>query len=217
MPITYQAGAITGVGLQATGNHNVAVPAGVAAGDVVVIFYGISIGPPPVLSSSGFTSITPAAASGANAGVLWKVATAADTGNYVVNNPSGAGGGSGQAVAVRFRGVDTANPWNTTTTGVTASGANGTSPSVSLTTTRPNTLLVWLLNEDNGWANTVPPAGWTEIADSNNNIGVAVKDQAAVGSTGSFAGSHGTSGQIVVWAGALQEPLAGGNFFSMFN
>lgn len=207
---------------------NVPVPY-VQPGWIVVIFWAMSgqgtgTPNPPNVSCSGFTSKADAIA-GSNmgaSGLLWKRATSAEYGNYSVSFNNTGGAGAGEAVAISFDGcVSSGDPFDSystagTTSAASAGGANYYVPSVSVTTTVPNTLIVWNSCSGDSWANATPPTGFTELVDSQN-LSIAVMDQASAATVTASNGYRGSSNRTQsVVMGALKPWTPPSTFFSMF-
>lgn len=142
-----------------------AVPAGAAAGDVVVVFlsrWGTSN--PAVTAPSGFTKWPTQYLSGDNAAkidIFWKRLTAADTGSYTF---SWTGGMWSSAEAVCFTGaiesgtpISAASGW---------SGTAGTFGATSVTVDDTGSGLAWNAYNDTNGTHT-PPTGFTELSDND--------------------------------------------------
>jgi hypothetical protein len=179
---------------------------------------GANPGGVPVVTMTGYSAKTTAAITGNNyAGLSWKRSSFGG-GEYIQpavspELPSGFGRGNGWAAA--FRGCTTDDPFDAYNT-ATATSAAGAIPSVSVTTTVANTLLLWMGSGDST-ANTTPPTGFTEIADRNWCMGVAVKAADTAGTYTASGATHGSAGNTIAILAALTPKPNSNSFFVMFN
>lgn len=187
----YQSHAYSGGGGGAT--RTVPIPAGVAAGDVILVYIAAQAAfPSPNSLPTGFAEITAGMVvekPPVRQFVFWKRATTSETGTWTFGFN---GSAWRDALAVRFSGTKaTGTPYEWL--GWSASeGATTATPPVSGTTTGPNELVVWCGHtyEIGAWT---PPSGFTENADNSSNISVATKQQATAGPTGSIVGTSPNS------------------------
>lgn len=178
------------------------VPAGVAAGSVIVLvgYYEGTISSLP----SGFAHAagSPVAGSGFNLVVAWKRATGNDTGSYTTTFT---GSIPHDFRAARYEGVKASgDPWEADTD----SGAGSSVPSLSITTVNANTQLIYGLGSFSN-LNMTPPTGFTERNDGTAQ-GMADKALAAAGSSGAVQ-SSGSGGAYANWLGALIPAGAAAN------
>lgn len=203
---------------------NVPVPAGVAAGHIIVVVLYVettqTVTPPTGFAEAPDSPVVVTGAHAHDMRIYWKRASGADTGNYVFTIASGLAWRFG--VALRF--VDciaTGSPWDVTNAAIKTTTTTGATPAVSDTTTGPDRLWVWCASYYNGDTTCTPPSGMTERADVSNGVAldVATKDQAAQGSSGSLTGTFAGSGATGAWLGALlpvpAAPSSSGNFFAV--
>lgn len=164
MPITYRNGSNTGNDASVT-SRAPAVPAGVQANDVAIVFLSRWGGTnPAVTTPAGFTRLAFQGLSGdsvAKIDVFWKRLTGADTGTYSF---SWTGAMWSSAETLAFVGVKTTGDpvnglWNTWT------GTAGTFGSTSVTTSFAPAL-AWNSYNDTSGTHT-PPTGFTETADAD--------------------------------------------------
>lgn len=174
----------------------VAKPAGVAVGDLLLIFFQSDTGTDsPTLS--GWTKVQGTYTSGSSRrlGFFWKIATSTEvsassftlTGSFTT-------GVYTELVCCRYTGAHATTPINVSGIG-TATQATATA--AAITTTQTNCLDVCLMCFDGGSFNSAPPAGTTREVNgaSAYNFYAADRVQATAGSTGtlSFA-SNGDTG-----------------------
>jgi hypothetical protein len=192
---------------------NVPVPAGVVADDIVLVLLYVetthAVTPP-----AGFAE-APASPADVSAGiqshdlhVYWRRATGADSGTYGFTLAAGVGWRSGVAMTISGC-IATGSPFDTGTgapnSAVKTTTADGSVPAVSLTTTGPDRLLVWMASCYNGGGtfDTVP--GFTENIDpgAGESWAVDTKVQAVAGPSGSLTSAYGVAGATAAWLGAL--------------
>lgn len=183
-----------------------AVPSGVTAGDVILVFIykenAETITPP-----SGFTQVanSPVATTGTvtQQSVWWRRATGADSGTYSFTWTTAAWR---EAVAVRFTGCITSGDPTEIDNFAQVSTSDTISPAVSGTTTGVDRLLVWGSTNFNGGFIT-SPAGFTGQAGAAAGIsasaGCSTAAQSAAGSTGSVTGTWTSSSLLTASLTAL--------------
>lgn len=185
---------------------DIAVPAGVTAGDVIVIPIFINGATTLTGLASGFAEAPGSPiqnVSGEPHGlhVVWKRATGADTGVYSFPMSATDFMSSG---ALRYTSVvGTGSPWDVTTSGNGNDTSSTTTPPVSVTTTGLDRLLLFAGTNWSGGGWT-PPAGFTERIDSGFAV-VTADDrvQAVAGSSGTVQATSTSSARTVAWLGAL--------------
>lgn len=150
---------------------NVTVPAGIAAGDLLIFFLSGN------RNSTEFTSMTPPAgwtsavavvddtASGGSLGVIYyKIATGSET------SATWAWAGVGMRAVgtiMAFRGVNTATPFDDTDSTVQGSSSTTRTP-LAVTTTVANDLTVCFIGDRQGGATqSFTPGSWTERVDQS--------------------------------------------------
>ena len=192
----------------------VAKPAGTTAGDVLLATVshqggsGRSISPP-----AGWTNIPGANASdGSNARIhaFYKVATGSEPASYVFTL-TGGGGMSIAGGVVALQGASTTSPINAAGAASTG-GANVlqlTAPSI--TTTKPNTALVYSGAVNTSATFTAPqlmPEQWDVIGGGSYQVAnsTAIGGVSAAGPTGSRAATLSTSARGVATAIAIAGP-----------
>lgn len=192
-----------------------AVPAGVAAGDVIVVAFYAGGGTTTITSmAAGFAYAenSPRSVNSGGTGqhslhVAWKRATGNDTGTYSFTL-SGSVFVYGNAHRVPGC-VASGNPWDTPTGA--ADGGNSiltTAPPVSITTGGPDRLIFYTASDESGDGGTwSPPAGLTQQQGGANttNCEVATVVQAVQGGTGSLSATTTAGGadRMGAWVGAL--------------
>lgn len=182
---------------------NVAVPAGVAANHIILVFLYIesaqAITKPAEFTEAANSPIACTGASAHSQHVYWKRATAGDTGTYAFSWSAAVWR---EMVAIRYAGcITTGTPLEATNSSQRSS--NGTvTPSASGTTTDVDRLLVAGYTNFAGGAWT-QPSGWTERVDTGADMGVAETSQAVAGSTGLITATNASSSFETIWLGAL--------------
>jgi len=191
-----------------SGTASFPVPAGVTAGDIIVIPFYVDNGGSISVLATGFVhaegsplSIT----SGFglhNLNIVWKRATAADAGTYDFTlsiNTYRAG-----AAARYIDCISTGTPFDTPTGhAVDGSVSSTVTPAVSVTTSVDNTLLVFAGSNWSGGAWT-PPAGFTERMDAGDRVHTLDDAlMATAGTTGSVTATCAGSSGRTAWLGAL--------------
>lgn len=205
-----------GTNLFGTSNtFNVACPASVASGDIIIVNIFISAATTTVTAMpAGFAHVegSPQTASGTLLGMatMWKRASAADTGTYnftlsVSDYRAGA--------AIRYTGcVASGNPWDSPT-GAAVDAVNGTvTPSVNVDTAGADRMLVFFGADWSGGAWT-PPTGFTERLDINDRVNtIADKVQAVQGNSGGVTATCVGNDKRIALLGALIGTTAAGGF-----
>jgi hypothetical protein len=189
-----------------------AVPASVAADDIIVVAAFLDGAVSVTAMPSGFAHAAGsplAVASGGGFGehslvVMWKRATAGDTGTYDFTL-------SGSAFvygnAVRYTGaITTGDPWDATDADQSGAVSVSTAPAVDVTTLGADRLLVYAATDHNGDAGTwTPPTGFTQRQGGTNTTNTEISDlvQVGAGSSGSVSATHSVAGFMGAWLGAL--------------
>lgn len=193
-----------------SGTAAIPVPAGVAANDIILALIYTDPSTTTATPPDGTWTAAPGSpvTQGANQelNVYWKRATGADTGTYTFT----LSGGSPwrKCIAANYKNcIASGNPINTDTTGVSGTG---TAPSLSLTTTVTNTLMVWI-GFIFGGGTCATPAGFT--VDQSMDVSVdntaylCSKSLAAAGGSGTISATWTSSDpRNVEWLGALKPP-----------
>jgi len=197
-----------------TSTPSFAVPASVAAGDIIIVAAYIDGTATVTGMPSGFAhaenspkQVAPGGAGTHSLVVMWKRATGADSGTYAFTLDAA------QFVfgnAVRYTGcVASGNPWDTAGSGAVSEGGNvvvSSPPTVSLTTAGPDRMLVYVATDNNGDGGTwSPPAGYNQRQGGASVTCHEISDlvQSAAGSTGGQAASNTLGGRMGGWIGAL--------------
>lgn len=228
MALTYKSGTSSALSSYDFGNGSGANPYTVTLGaptqgnDIVVLVWMMGTGVPstPVVSCSGFTAKTTAVLVGspnyAYGGMLWKRSAGGET-SFSVSYTNG--GGAGQIMACVFDGaVRTGDPFDVYNTAQAYPQSPGAIPSCAVNPSVDNTIVLWAAGMDNGWANTSPPVGFTEIADSSQNMCVATYFNATAGNVTAHGATKGTATGFTVVMGALApDPNPPNGFFALFN
>lgn len=198
-----------------TSTPSVDVPDSVASGDIIVVTAFIDGALPTITLATGFahagnspTEVIPVGGGRHSIMVAWKRATGSEdtAGTYDFTL---SGSTYVNAAAARYTGaVGSGDPWDVTNSAV--GDVNGTAwPTVSVTTTVVDTLLVGAATNWSGGAWT-PPTGFTERRDSGDAVCTVVDlAQAAIGSSGSVSGSCAGSDRRTAWLGALKSTSGG--------
>lgn len=208
-----------------TATPAVAVPAGVAANDIIILVATIDSGSPfaPGVFPSGFTEIAEAnvTADGHTSAVGWKRTTGADSGSYTFSALPSAANWVCQAFA--FSGRHTTNPPVVSTPNIQ------NTPQSSPITVSANGVtavlgddLIWISAPDvtsvNAGNGHTAPASYTEREDAENgwsNLSGATRDNVAAGATGTVSGTFALSQDTAGWAAYLVRiPVAGGTTFN---
>lgn len=191
-----------------------AVPASVAAGDIIVVAFFVDTtsttvtGMPTDFAHAEGSPRTVAAGGGFgehSLNVCWKRASAGDTGTYTFNL-SATQFVYGQAV--RYPGaVGSGDPWDDAVAADGGAVNISTAPPVSVTTLGPDRLLIYVATDGNGDSGTwSPPAGYTQRSSGAPNItNVEISDlpKATAGSSGSVSATTTAAGYMGAWIGAL--------------
>lgn len=187
----------------------VPVPAGMAAGHIVLV--GIykestAVVTPP---DGTWTELTPVNAATDHSGHLfWKRATGADSGTYSF---SWTGAAWRVADAIRISGVFTSgSPFDTGTglpVGAVDNGSVVNTPNVALTTFGVDRLLAWFATSFSEFAWT-PPLNFTERADNSDPTTFATQDWPTAGATGNVFGTTSLGRKTAWLAALLPVPIA---------
>jgi hypothetical protein len=190
---------------------NTAVPAGVAANDIIVLLCSFDQSTATFSGNwpTGFTHLDEAAVTldGQKVGIAWKRASGADIGSYTMTATPGSGVAADWAMAAAaFTGRDTGNP--PVKSNVSVSSVNNSSPVSGLAngvTALTGDDLLWLCGPDrnSGTSTTVftaPPSHTLRQSTDQGFTTVAVSTRDSIGSgptgqvTGTFTLSAGFSG-----------------------
>lgn len=172
---------------------SVPVPAGVAAGDVVLVHVYTEDTTPTITPPTGFTELTftPAPVTTGQIQqqrVFWKRLTAADTGTYAFTHASA----RTEATASAYRGALASGA----PVGVLGSAVSNTqvnpAPAVSGTTGGADRMLVWAATWYSAAADAQQPTGFTEVYDGQD-LETGYKAQPTAGATGSIVGGSATT------------------------
>lgn len=193
---------------------SVAVPAGVAADDIVILFCAIDTAAADFETAdypTGFTELHDVnlTLDGHSVSLSWKRTTGADAGTYTFGNLGASGDWIAQACA--FSGRHTTNPPVST---VATDNNNNTGPNITVTATGVTALdgddLLWGSAPDvtlNGVGNGhAAPTNFTEREDAENewtNLSIATRDNVSAGATGNIAGTFAITGNGAGWAAVL--------------
>jgi hypothetical protein len=197
----------TGLAYGARTNSSIPVPAGVAAGHIVLVHLYADDSSPTVTPPSGFTEITFSptpltTGPTSQQHIYWKRATGADSGTYLFTHAAA----NTQAVATRWTGCVTTGTPLEVLGSAQRTTAGTVTPAVSGTTAGADRLLVFTGTEYSSPTWT-PPTGFTEAVDFES-VTVDYKAQATAGATGSVsATASGSNAQTATLIGLL--PVAG--------
>lgn len=190
----------------------VPVPAGVAAGHIIVVVLYLDGGGSVTGLPSGFAHVTgspfsvPPGGGQHSMAVAWKRASGADTGTYDFTLAGSIFREAGAHSVTDA--LASGDPWDATDSGINTVN-NTVSPDVDLTTTGADRLLVFAASNWGGGAWT-PPSGYAERMDTGEHlITLATKAQAVAGATGTVTATSATSDKGTAFLGAL-KPAAGG-------
>jgi hypothetical protein len=190
-------------GSTGTTTLNLAVPASVASGDIIVAAFFTVTGPAGFAHAPNSPRTVNAGGGGNHSvNVLWKRASAADSGTYAFTLSAG---GYAEGQAHRFTScIASGNPWdgNTASTGDGGATNSTTTPAVSFTTTGPDELFFSAGTNWSGGAWT-PPTGFTEITDNAADLTADYKVQASAGSSGTVQATCAGNDKVGAWLGAL--------------
>ena len=179
-------------------NAAVPVPTGMAATDVAVVCAylepSVTVTPP----DGTWTERATAATTGTRLRVFWHRATATESGTWTFTHASC----YREWYAFRVSGCrTTGDPFDASDV-QSADATATTTPGVQVTTTSPNTLLVWAATSIQGSDSFTVPAGFTAVH-ATNSAGTGVKANAALGATGSQVGGFGGGTERTGFLGAL--------------
>jgi hypothetical protein len=172
---------------------NVVVPSGLA-GDFLLLFWE-SDTPGDVAAASGYTAGLNGTYNGFAGntrafGFLYKFDNTTGGGTQLVTGLTG-GGAFAEEFIQRYRGVDPNNPINVSNLDST------TNTSSNITTSRPDTVEVGAITDDQGLPNTPPAGGWTgRLTSAAANFWSGDRVQTPTGQTGVTTGWPSTSGGI---------------------
>lgn len=178
-----------------------AVPASVAANDVIVVSYYSEDAVGTITAPGGFTVKTDTIVTGNHRLVIaWKRATGADTGTYSFTTTNAAWREGG---AVRYTGVvQSGDPFDVTSTNQAQTGT--TTPAVSVTTTQADTLLVWAMSNFNG-GTAAAPSGYTlRLNTAGGDAAQATLAQPTAGGSGSITATAPANTKQTAFLGALK-------------
>jgi hypothetical protein len=189
-----------------------AVPASVAANDIIVVAAYIDGTTTVTALPSGFAHATGSprtVAAGSGFGehsilVAWKRATAGDTGTYTFTL---SGSTFVYGNAVRYTGAITSgDPWDATNAADGGAVNISTAPAVSVTTLGADRLLIYVASDHNGDGGTwTPSAGYSQRQGGTNATNCEIADiaQAVAGSSGNVSATTTAAGRMGAWIGAL--------------
>lgn len=206
-------GAVTGV-LNSGSSYNVAVPASVAAGDVMVMFWSLSDHCTPN-TPTGWTILggytIPQNFNGSMY-CYYKVAGGSEPANYAVTMTNDGGGRTCNVSIAAFRGVDNTTPINVF--GVSAQQLGTAAPtSPSVTTTVANCSLLSFIAEINQHTPTLTvPSGSTTITSGAGQAAFKNAYNLTTGAAGSYtpgAWASSVANDFITMTIAL-APAAGG-------
>lgn len=190
------------------GTKSFAVPASVASGDIIVIPMMIDGSTVTITAMpTGFAHApgspqTVAAGFGGNhsVNVVWKRATAADTGTYDFTFSASV---YEEGQAHRYTGcVASGSPWDVTTSADGGGTGNTVTPAVSVTTTGTDELLFFAGTNWGGGAWT-PSTGFTERTDNSGDLTADDKVQTSAGGSGTVQATCVSTDKVGAWLGAL--------------
>lgn len=203
----------------ASATPSVGVPAGVQAGDIVIVTInidatGAAVDPADLPASFVELAETDITFDGQTAWVGYKRLTGADAGSYTFGNVNATADWVCQAYA--FSGRHATNPPVVSTTAVLNTGGGGTSVSVTANgvTAVAGDDLLWICSPDvnaTGAGNgTTPPATFTEAQDAENlwaNSSGAYKDNVSAGATGTVSGTFNYTSNAGYAAWLIRVPV----------
>lgn len=201
-------GPVTAGAYLAEGNGTsaaIAVPSGVAANDIIIVHIHAE-NTETITAPTGFTLIGRADVTGASDfyhSVFWKRATGSDSGTYTFSWSTSTWR---TGFALRIPGCITSGSPIDASTHAESATTSTTTPSVSLTTTGADRLIVWLadLYDVSTW--TIP-TNYTRPTisgvPSSRLMDGGTRGQASAGSTGTVTGTLGTARQRTAWLLAL--------------
>lgn len=203
---TYLTGAVTGTA-------QFPVPAGTAAGELVVIYMYLEATAdiPPANVPAGF-ALEGRVSTGPNSGandhdllVYWKRCSTTDSGTYDFTLTSTFWR---EGVAVRYTNVIGAgNPFDIITSAATQSSTSGITPAVRAAAGYTNTLLTFAGTNFNQGAWSPTTGGLTERVDNGTNLTVEDLPQLAAGDTGSITATcTGGATTSIGWLAAIKGP-----------
>lgn len=192
----------------ATTTFSVAYPAGITAGQLLVLFISSNGGAPSATPPTGWTEVFREASTVTNPrGALYiKVATGSESGTLAVTMTST----TGCARMFRYTGVDTTTPQDATRTIVENSGTTVAHVILpSITTVTAGAMLVFVGSWNSGSRTATPPAGATErsdfIADGGTAKAGSINDEivASAGATGTRTITSSSATGIANWGAMM--------------
>jgi hypothetical protein len=209
----------TGAG-PSSANYNVPVPSSVAADDVllIVLFCDATTINPSGLPT-GFaqkTNVTCSVASNAfTARLYWKRATAGDAGNYTFTGMGSYNWVEG--LCLRVTGcVTSGDPFDITPSAASANATQTQSPDLGAQSTTVSDILLCHFCFNFAGKAVTPPSGYTERADTNDDVEASTLAQATAGSVGTPRASWTGNTATAAILAALKSPTssAGGATFA---
>lgn len=193
---------------------NVAYPAGISAGDCLVLFISSNGGAPSATPPTGWTEVFREASTVTNprGGLYIKIATGSESGTLAVTMTST----TGNAQMLRYTGVDATTPQDVTRSIVENSGttvANVVLPSI--TTVTNGAMLVFVGAWNSSSRTSTAPAGSTEridfIADGGTAKAGTLADEidATAGATGTRTLTSSSGTGIANWGAMMALRPAG--------
>ena len=195
-----------------TSTPAIAVPASVAAGDIIVCYIWTNGTVTVTGRPAGFAAAegSPANVAGNPAGacnlsIEWKRATGADSGTYDFTTSAS---DFVYARAIRYTScVAAGNPWDTPISEADSGSDTGTAPAVSINTAGADRLLVYAASDVNGDSGTwTAPSGFSEREGGVNAVNFEQSDkvQAVQGGSGTVQATNTfTTDPMGAWLGAL--------------
>lgn len=170
---------------------SIAVPSGVASGDVIVAMMYLN-NTATVTPPAGFTEITPTPTTAGPTAqrCWWKRASGADTGTYAFTHASM----WTEGVAIRVTGASASDPPVLLINQVSRDSSGTAAPAVSGSTTGADRLLVYGTTSGGGGGSSTFPSGFTERYDASGWIQLSTNTQTVQGSTGSLTSTASSSG-----------------------
>ena len=185
---------VASVGSQASGTSSCSptVPAGIAAGDIVLLFGSNLSGSSVLTSSPNFAEVVAFASGNPSIRCWWKRATGAESGTYDVHGTALQNVGG---FAMRITGADPgANPFGEVDSDTI--GSNTVGPALSLSNAVVDALILHGLAPSASRSFT-PETGYTrDTPDTSHRIHVAHKVQTATGPTGTVDGGISSAAAI---------------------
>ncbi len=165
----------------------VAIPSGVVAKDIVIIFAMSASATATFTWPSGFVEKARVVQGAMTLAVAWKRASSSESGTYTITASSGAY----TAQAHRISGaIATGDPFRQTPNAV---GSTPSEPNTSLTAVPAGDLLFHAVAATHGSLVLAPPSGYTDRNSGGIRLGAATKLQATTGDTGNVNGGNTTA------------------------